>query len=101
MEEPFFSSAVGRLAAEILETFLDTLTLRIAEGCAFSAAAVDGGGRGLLLPSTFVVLFSCSSQQLLFALLPNFLKETLRYTFSFSAIVHVFILFVDLLLLIH
>lgn len=55
VEEPFFGSAVGRLAAEILETFLDTLTLRVAEGCAFSAAvsAIDGGGRAKFASKSF------------------------------------------------
>lgn len=66
--------------AEILETFLDTLTLPAA--------------------SKSSALSCCCSSSLLLALQePNFLKETLRYTaaffflFSLSAIVHVFVRF--------
>lgn len=44
---PFFNSAVERLAAEILETFLDTVTLvRVAEGCAFRLLSPELKGEG-------------------------------------------------------
>lgn len=43
VEEQLFRAAVERLAvAEILETFLDTLTLFVAKGC---SALLSSGGR--------------------------------------------------------
>lgn len=93
VEEPLFRSAVGRPAvvvvvavvvvAEILETFLDTLTLRVAKGC---SALLGSGGRATPAASKSSDLCCWSSILLLAFKDPNFLKETLRYTFfSLSA----------------
>lgn len=99
VEEPLLASAVGRPAvaavevvvAEILETFLDTLTLRVAKGC---SALLGSGGRATPAASKSSDL-CCWSSLLLAPQDPNFLKETLRYTAAFflslSAIVHVFL----------
>lgn len=96
-EEFLFGSAVGRPAVvaaaveEILETFLDTLTLRVARGC---SALLGSGGRATPAASESSGLCCWSSVPL--ALQDaNFLKETLRYTGAFflplAAIVHVFL----------
>lgn len=85
VEEPLFESAVGRPAAvvvvvaEILETFLDTLTLRVAKGC---SALLGSGGRATPAASKSSDL--CCWSSLLLLQDPNFLKETLRFAFFFS-----------------
>lgn len=89
VETTFFGSAVGRPAvvAEILETFLDTLALRVAKGC---SAPPEFVGRATPAVSKSTDFF-CWASPLLELQDSNFLKETLRYivTFflSFSAIV--------------